>query len=235
MTANVRSVSLPGVIDRLGIVIFGDVVASRIDAPAASAWLRRLRDALDTRYGIDRLAPFGFTQGDELQGLIGIDADPLDAVLFASLHEDARPMRWAIAAGEIEPGPGPATERTGPAFLVAREALERASTGRDRLVVAAGDARADDLLAEVAPVLARLLDELTVRQRTIGRLLIVEGLRQADAADRLRVTRATVSVVANRARVREIARLANAIRTLLADGIEQAWLGSPVAGRGAGR
>ena len=221
-----------------GIVVFGDVVASRVDGRAASAWLRELRDELDERHAGDRLAPFGFTQGDELQGLLGLDADPLDVVLFAALHEGARPMRWAIAADEVEPGPGPATERTGPAFLVARSELERAKARREGLVVVTGDPPADDLLADIAPVLARLLDELTARQRTIARLLLVDGLRQADAADRLGVSRATVSVVANRARVREIARLSGAIRTLLDDGIgrssPRAWVvgsGSGIAGR----
>ena len=60
-----------------------------------------------------RLASFGFTQGDEIQGLLAPDADPFLAVLRGALRPDARKLRWAFVAGEVEPGSGPATERTG--------------------------------------------------------------------------------------------------------------------------
>jgi DNA-binding CsgD family transcriptional regulator len=196
-------------------VVFGDVIASRHAGVQSSAWLRWLRAELDARYGRERLAPFGFTQGDELQGLLRPSADPLDAVFVAALREDRKPMRWAIVSGAVEPGPGPATERTGPAFLLAREALERQKVTRDGLVIATGQPEVDALLADIAPVLARLLDELTKRQRTIAGRLLVDGMRQADVAHALGVSRATVSVVANRARVREISRLRRAIGRLL--------------------
>ena len=51
----------------------------------------------------------GLTQGDELQLLLAPGADPFRAVLRAGLHPDALPMRWAIVAGGIDPGSGPAT------------------------------------------------------------------------------------------------------------------------------
>ena len=44
-------------------------------------------------------------------------------------------MRWAIVLGEVEPGRGPATRRTGPAFLHARETIELARGQRDTLLV----------------------------------------------------------------------------------------------------
>jgi hypothetical protein len=50
----------------------------------------------------------------------------------------------------------------------------------------------------------------------MARLLLVDGLRLAEVAERLEVSRATVSVVAGRGRVREIGRLARALRALLA-------------------
>ena len=59
-----------------GLVLFGDVIRSRRDAPAATAWLRILRADLQTAYPPDeRLAPFEFTQGDELQGLLPAAAE----------------------------------------------------------------------------------------------------------------------------------------------------------------
>ena len=62
-------------------------------------------------------------------------------------------MRWAIVAGTIEPGAGPATERTGPAFLAARELLDTARASREGLLVRVGEERADALLAGLAPLL----------------------------------------------------------------------------------
>jgi DNA-binding CsgD family transcriptional regulator len=177
-----------------------------------------LASELDRRYAKARLAHFGFTQGDELQGLLAPDADPFAAIFRASLHPDALHMRWAVAIGTIDAGSGPATQRTGAAFLAARDAITRARTQRDGLIVVTGDPATDTLLADVAPVFAILLAELTKRQRVIARLMLVDGLRQAEVAERLRIARPTVSVAVERARIREIARLRHALLTLTSGG-----------------
>ena len=197
------------------IVLFGDVIRSRRDASGSTTWLRTLTVELEasTPPG-SLLAPFEFTQGDELQGLFAPGADPLDAVLRASFNPDRSPMRWVIVAGEVDPGTGPATQRTGAAFFRARERLVEAGARRDNLLMTSGDPASDALLDRLAPVLAELLDDLTRRQMTIGRLLVIDGLRGSEAADRLHVSRATVSVVADRAHIRSITRLASALREL---------------------
>jgi hypothetical protein len=208
-----------------GIVLFGDIVDSRRD-PGSTVFLRSLCAELESAYDrSERLAGFGFTQGDELQGLLSVGSDPFRAVLRAALRPDARPMRWVVIAGELEPGRGPATERTGPAFHVAREVLARAKARRDGLVVRSGDAATDELLEDLTPLIGGLLDGLTTRQREIGRLLLVEGLRQSGAAERLGITRATVSVVADRGRIRHLAGLLRAVATLFARGIAEAGHG----------
>jgi hypothetical protein len=196
------------------IVLFGDVVDSRRDATGAAAWLRDLCLELDERYADDRLAPFGFTQGDELQGLLRPNADPFAAILAAGLRDDRKAMRWVVVFGEVAPGRGPATERSGPAFIVARRRLAEAKVARDGVVVVTGADAANALLDDLAPLLATLVDDLTPRQRTIARLILVDGLRQSAAADRLGVSRATVSVVAGRGRVRHIGRLVRALGTM---------------------
>jgi len=199
-----------------GVVLFGDVVRSRRDSRAATAWLRTLTAELTEAYSPDeRLAPFEFTQGDELQGLLTTDADPTVAVLRASLHAAAVPMRWVIVRGSVDPGSGPATQRSGPAFIAARERLAAAATRRERIAVVSGDPETDSLLDGLAPLLGELLADLTDRQRVIARLLLVEGLRRSEAAERLGVSRATVSVGADRAHVRSIGELARVVRTLL--------------------
>jgi len=197
------------------IVLFGDVIRSRRDASGSTTWLRTLTAELEATSPPGSLvAPFEFTQGDELQGLLAPGADPLDAVLRASFNPDRSPMRWVIVAGEVDPGTGPATQRTGPAFIRARERLAEAVARRDNLLMSSGDPATDALLDRLAPVLAEMLDDLTRRQMTIGRLLVIDGLRRSEVADRLHVSRATVSVVADRAHIRSITRLASALREL---------------------
>jgi DNA-binding CsgD family transcriptional regulator len=201
------------------IVLFGDVIRSRRNASGSTIWLRTLTAELEAATPLESLvAPFEFTQGDELQGLLASDADPLDAVLRASFNPDRKPMRWVIVAGEVDPGTGPATQRTGPAFLRARERLAEAGARRDNLLMSSGDPATDALLDRIAPVLAEMLGDLTRRQMVIGRLLVIEGLRRSEAADRLHISRATVSVVADRAHIRSITGLASALRELFATG-----------------
>jgi hypothetical protein len=203
----------------MGIVLFGDVVASRRAGALAGPGLRALAAELDATFAGERLARFGFTQGDELQGLLVPTANPFRAVVHAALRPEPIGLRWAIAGGPIDPGRGPATQRTGAAFVRAREALERARARRDDLVASAGEPVADALLEDLAPLLAVLLGELSDRQRVLARLLLVEGIRKAEAAERLAVSRATVSVLAERGRVRAIERLARALGRIVTDGV----------------
>jgi hypothetical protein len=202
-------------VDR-AIVLFGDVVGSRRDPQGSSGWLRTLCGALEVAYApAERVASFGFTQGDELQGLLASTADPFAAVLLGALHEDARPMRWSIALGPVAPGSGPATERAGEAFLRARDGLVAAKLHREGLVVTTGEPGADRLLGDLAPLLSELLAELTPSQVRIARLMLIEDLRQADVADALRVSRATVSVAHARGHIRSIDRLLDALRGIM--------------------
>ena len=200
----------------LAVVLFGDVIRSRRDAPAATGWLRTLAADLNEAFpGPERLAPFEFTQGDEIQGLVAPGTNPLTAILRGSLHPEARPMRWVVVAGEVDPGRGPATQRSGPAFISARERLVQANARRERVAIVSGDPPTDELLDGLGPLLGELLADLTKRQREIGWLLLVEGLRRSEAAERLNVSRATISVAADRAHLRSIGELVRVLQTLL--------------------
>ena len=194
------------------LVLLGDVIGSRKDRAGSTAWLRVLVAELDDAYGDRRLAPFDFTQGDELQGLLVAEADPLVAVLHAALGQAARPIRWVCVRGAVDAGEGPATQRTGQAFLAAREAIAAARHGQERLVVRTGRSDVDELLAEMTPALADLLEGLTARQRAVARLALIDGLRQSEVAEKLGVRRATISVSFGRAKVQSVQRLAAAIR-----------------------
>ena len=203
-------------------MIIGDVVRSRRAPAAAGEWLRRLTRDLNEAYGSQRLAPFAFTQGDELQGLLRVEADPLRAILLAGLDPGGLEMRWAVAAGAVATGRGRATERSGEAFFLARELIRSLARSREGLVIRTGAASRDELLDDLAPLLAELLGELTPRQREIASLALIVGLRQADVAERLGVSRATISVTWSRSRVRSIERLASALRTLFSAGVAEA-------------
>lgn len=202
-------------------VLFGDVIGSRKARVEVAAWLRALAAELDDVYGDQKLAPFGFTQGDEVQGLLQATADPLVAILHTALGEGSRlPVRWVCVRGVVDPGDGPATQRTGPAFDAARAAIAAARTARERLVIRTGRTDADELLDGMAPAMVELLVALTERQRVVARLGLIEGLRQSEIAERLKVRRATISVSFARARVTPLARLASVIRTTCAIAVE---------------
>ena len=110
----------------------------------------------------------------------------------------------------------PATQRTGRAFVGARDAIEAARAGHERLVIVTGRSEEDYLLAGMTPALADLLEGLTQRQRDVARLALIEGLRQSEVAERLGVRRATISVSFGRARVQSVQRLVAAIRMVYA-------------------
>jgi DNA-binding CsgD family transcriptional regulator len=206
--------------DQFGLVLFGDVVESHLDSIGSTAWLRDLVAELDAAYGDQRLAPFGFARGDELQGLLAPTADPFTAILRSALAPGGRRMRWVVVRGEVDAdatgGRAPATERTGPAFVKARVAIEAARTSHERLVILTGEASVDLLLSNLVPAFVDMLDDLTERQRTVARLALIDDLRQSEVADRLKIRRATVSVAFSRARVRSLQRLVAGLRLVYA-------------------
>jgi RNA polymerase sigma factor (sigma-70 family) len=221
-----------------GLVLFGDVVGSRRDSSGSTAWLRDLVAELDAVYGERRLSRFGFTQGDELQGLLAPAADPFTAVLYAALGAGGRRMRWVAVRGAVDEdsaaGEAPATERTGSAFVLARKAIEEARTGHERLVVITGLPETDALLADLTPALVDLLDDLTDRQRLVARLALIDDLRQSEVAERLSVRRATISVSFSRARVRSLQRLVAGIRRVYSSdwGHQMGEPGAPQSAQG---
>ena len=64
-----------------------------------------------------------------------------------------------------------------------------------------------------------MLRSLTPRQRRVASLMLVDGLRQAEVAERLRVARATISVAHARGAIRSIDRLVTAIGTIFRAGV----------------
>ncbi len=94
-----------------------------------------------------------------------------------------------------------------------------------RLVARTGDARTDALVDDLAPGLVALLERLTDRQREVARLLLVDGIRRAQIAEALGISRPTVSVMVDRARIVELGPLAAALDDLFAAGVRMAPAG----------
>lgn len=184
--------------------IVGDDIRDATGRPLGGGRLEAFARAIDH---VDPSSPGqAFTAGrSRVEGVLPAGSDPLRPVLTAGLLSEAPRVRWSIAAGWPADGL--------PQRAAAGIALGRAR--RDFLVVYTGEPGADRLLDAIAPLLADLLADLTDRQRVVARMLLVEGMRQADVADALGVSRATISVMAARGRVRAIERLAGAIRTLM--------------------
>ena len=129
--------------------------------------------------------------------------DPFRALLATWLDPAVPAARWAVTVG------GDAESEA---------ALDAATAARELLVVRTGGADADALLADLAPVLGRLLDDMTPSQRRLAGLLLLDGHRQADAAEILGISRASVSVAHGRARIHEVRLLLRAVQACWAAG-----------------
>lgn len=123
--------------------------------------------------------------------------DPFLALMAAWFEPATPPARWAVVAGD---------------GAEAETALDAARVAHELLVVRTGSPDADALLADLSPVLGRLLDDMTPRQRRLAVLILVDGRRQADAAEILGISRASVSVAHGRARIHEVGLLLRAVR-----------------------
>lgn len=196
------------------IAIVGDDIEDRDGTALDPRRLPPIARLLDAAYPDARMAGFS-TSPSRLVGILVPDADPLIAVLLVGLLDGHPRVRWSIVEGELATGRSRAPGRAAALLRQAAEGVVAARARRDRLVIWTGVPGADHLLEALGPLLAELLDELTDRQRSVARMLLVDGLRQADVADVLAVSRATISVMVARGRIRSIDRLAGAVRSVL--------------------
>jgi hypothetical protein len=157
------------------------------------------------------LRAFERTAGDEVQGVL----DDAGAVVEVALRL-ARTQQWStgVGAGPVrEPLPPSTREGSGPAFELAREAVQRAKGSSTHLAVRGADPPA----ARDAEAVLRLLAELVARRTPAGWQvadLLARGASQAEVAERLGVSRQAVSqraAAAALAREREVRPVAAAL------------------------
>lgn len=129
------------------------------------------------------------TAGDEVQVAV-TDA----AAVLAILLDLTRAGRWSIGVGvgDVEtPLPDSVRAARGEAFLNARDAVDRAKKATTRVAITAPEGGAD------AEALVRLLIELRDRRTAEGWEvydLLAEGITQREAAARLGISEAAVSL-----------------------------------------
>ncbi len=166
--------------------------------------------------------PASGTASTGTTGSTGSGRQVLDRVMSSRLDRVGAAVRWGVGSGADEAA----------AAAHAAIALERARERGTDFGFLTGDAWRDALLADLALVMAALLDDLTPRQAEIAGRVLVDGSRQAAVAAALGVSRATVSVAVARGRLPAIAGARRAIEALLAG--PQAATGGSDAGRAAG-
>ncbi|MDW4573059.1 DNA-binding protein [Microbacterium sp. M3] len=187
-------------------VVTADQRASRVNAdavPAALAAVNR-RDAGELALAPER------TAGDELQVAIADPAAALSIVL-----ELTRTEGWSVGlgVGAIElPLPDSVRAARGPAFVHARDAVERAKRAPTRFALT-GDGSED------AEALVRLLIEVRDRRTPEGWEvydLLAGGVTQREAAARLGISEGAVSLRAKAAALRAEEAAVPALERILA-------------------
>ena len=138
----------------------------------------------------DAVRPFERTAGDEVQAVL---ADP-DAVVDLVLRL-ARTRHWSVGVGAgavREPLPASTRAGAGPAFELARDAVERAKRSAPHVAVSGDDPAA----AAQAEAVLRLLADIVQRRTELGWVVVdrlKDGRTQTDLASELGITKQAVS------------------------------------------
>jgi hypothetical protein len=155
-----------------------------IDQRGSRRGLDRVPELLRSLRGIPAELGFERSVGDELQGALADPGAVVEAALLA-----LRSGHWyvGIGVGAVDlPLPGTAREARGPAFVAARQAVERAKKAGERvpLAVTAGSRAADGAASAAEAVLCLIgrlvMDRSTAEWRVLD--LLQPGVRGQQAA-----------------------------------------------------
>lgn len=191
------------------IVITADQINSRETADEASSAI----DLINARWGTQLLLPAERTAGDEIQLVTESASTALDIAL-----ELTRIGKWSVGVGIGDvrlPLGEHARESSGPAFIAARAAVDRAKKSATHCAVESDPTLA---LATDASALTDLLLILRSRRSPEGwelHDLLASGLSQRDAAAALGITPQSVSQRAQVANLRAEAAATVAVANVL--------------------
>jgi len=160
------------------------------DSSTAEDRVPAVLDLLDAEPRPRLLRAFQRTAGDEVQGVL---EDP--AAVVETVGRLLRSGGWHVGVGigpVDEPLPSEARAGRGPAYLHAREAVERAKSGPHRVAVVGTDAARAEQLETVLWLWAGLLERRTGPGWEVHDAL-AEGISHAEAGRRLGVTQSAVT------------------------------------------
>jgi hypothetical protein len=186
------------------------ITADQVDSTRRSDIVGATVSQLNARYSTRLALPVDRNAGDEIQALF---AEPEPAL--ALLLELTRAGDWSVGCGigsVRTPLPPNTREASGPAFVAARDAVERAKKSLHRFALSIADGQSLSS-NDVAPLLELLLLLRSRRTDEGWELfdLVASGLSQAEAAARLTISpppgAPTAGIRAELAAVAPLARL----------------------------
>lgn len=160
------------------------------------------------------LRKFERTAGDEVQGVMSEARATID-VIVQLLRED----QWSVGLGigeVVDPLPRSTRAGSGPAFLFAREAVNRAKSSQHHVNVIGFDSRAAERVESVLWLMASVVRRRTERGWAVADLLS-EGLSRREIGVKLGISQSAVTQRAQAAGYVEEQRG----RVLAADLLEQ--------------
>jgi hypothetical protein len=167
------------------VVLTLDQRDSRAGEDEVAVWSSRLNE----EFAREMRLPFVRTAGDEMQALF-IDAPAVVEVASRALESEV----WWVGIGIGDPRPlgDTARDSRGPAFRNARAAVNEAKRRSWACAVAGDPAWAATALDGCLAMLERIRRTRTSRGQQLAALALA-GVRQADIASRLHITRQAVS------------------------------------------
>jgi hypothetical protein len=195
-----------------------------IDQRGSTGDVDRVPDLLKEVGALSTAGRFERSVGDEVQGVV----EQPDEVVEIALHA-LRSGRWyvGIGVGEVDqPLPASPREGSGPAFVAARAAVDRAKAAAAHvpLAVVAGSGRRPGACANAEAVL-RLIGRL-VQDRTVAQWKVVDVLRSVrDGQSGSHGTHGTQKIAAQKLGITE----QSVSRAVLRSGWQEEWAARPAA------
>lgn len=199
-------------------VLTVDQQGSRTGRDEVPVLLKLLDEAVATADVGPPLRPFQRTVGDEVQGVVAA-ADTTVTLLGTIL----RTQGWHIGLGigtTEQPLPPDARAGRGPAYLHAREAVNRAKSTPHRVGVVGADRYRAEHLETALWLWAGLLERRTERGWQVYDAF-AEGLSYDDTGRRLGISQSAVSQRAQAAGLADERRARALVRDLLAEMLEE--------------
>jgi hypothetical protein len=190
------------------------ITADQVDSTRRSDLAGAAVTRLNSHYSAELALPVDRNAGDEIQAMFA-DAGPALALLL----ELTRTGDWSVGCGigpVRSPLPANTREASGPAFVSARDAVERAKKAPHRFALAVAEGQALDS-SDIAPLLELLLLTRARRSDEGWELfdLVNTGLTQAEAAAKLKISPQAASQRARTAGIRaELSAVAPLVRLL---------------------